>query len=130
MSPSTKSQLLRWSWMTLLVAGTSTFAVLPACADDQQTPPQRTPSEQTPQQQQQSSQAEATQQPPVPPPLVSLTTGAPAELERQGDQLRAQKRYLDAIDYYDAATFARAYDWMKERGMSEGESQHAALVVG
>jgi len=88
--------------MTLLVAGTSTFAVPPACADDQQTPPQRTPSEQTPQQQQQS-QAEATQQPPVPPPLVSLTEGTPQELERQGDQLRAQKRYLDAIDYYDAA---------------------------
>jgi NitT/TauT family transport system substrate-binding protein len=34
------------------------------------------------------------------------------------------------VDYYDAATFARAYDWMKERGMSEGQSQHAALVVG
>jgi len=43
------------------------------------------------------------QAPPAPTPLVSLTTGTPQELERQGDQLRAQKRYLDAIDYYDAA---------------------------
>ncbi len=38
-----------------------------------------------------------------PAPLVSLTTSTPQELERQGDQLRAQKRYLDAIDYYNAA---------------------------
>jgi tetratricopeptide (TPR) repeat protein len=43
------------------------------------------------------------QQQPAPAPLISLTTGTPQELERQGDQLRAQKRYLDAIDYYDAA---------------------------
>jgi hypothetical protein len=26
--------------------------------------------------------------------------------------------------------FNRAYEWMKARGMSEGQSQHAALVVG
>lgn len=51
--------------------------------------------------------ARADQQPPQPQPgpapLVSLTTGTPQELEKQGDQLRAQKRYLDAIDYYNAA---------------------------
>jgi len=41
--------------------------------------------------------------PPPPVPLVSLTSGVPQELERQGDQFRAQKRYLDAIDYYNAA---------------------------
>jgi hypothetical protein len=34
------------------------------------------------------------------------------------------------VDYYDATLFNRAYEWMKARGMSEGESQHAALVVG
>src|SRR5215468_6005226 len=34
------------------------------------------------------------------------------------------------VDYYDVTTFSRAYDWMKARGMSEGQSQHAALVVG
>jgi tetratricopeptide (TPR) repeat protein len=37
------------------------------------------------------------------PPLVSLTEGTLQELERQGDQLRAQKRYLDSVDYYNAA---------------------------
>jgi len=37
------------------------------------------------------------------PPLVSLTDGTPQELEHQGDQLRSQKRYLDSIDYYNAA---------------------------
>jgi tetratricopeptide (TPR) repeat protein len=57
-----------------------------------------------------STPAPAVQKPPdqtpVPtatPPLVSLTEGTPQDLERQGDQLRAQKRYLDAIDYYNAA---------------------------
>src|SRR5215472_13039093 len=40
---------------------------------------------------------------PTPPPLVSLIDGTPQELERQGDQLRSQKRFLDAIDYYNAA---------------------------
>jgi NitT/TauT family transport system substrate-binding protein len=34
------------------------------------------------------------------------------------------------VDYYDATAFNRAYDWMKARGMSEGQSRHAALVVG
>ena len=34
------------------------------------------------------------------------------------------------VDYYDPALFNRAYDWMKARGMTEGQSQHAALVVG
>jgi NitT/TauT family transport system substrate-binding protein len=34
------------------------------------------------------------------------------------------------VDYYDPTRFARAYDWMKARGLSEGQSEHAALVVG
>lgn len=34
------------------------------------------------------------------------------------------------VDYYDPVLFDRAYDWMKARGMTEGQSQHAALVVG
>ncbi len=37
------------------------------------------------------------------PPVVSLTSGTPQELEKQGDLFRSQKRYLDSIDYYDAA---------------------------
>ena len=36
----------------------------------------------------------------VPPPS---TTASAAELEKQGDDLRAGKQYLDAIDYYQAA---------------------------
>ena len=43
--------------------------------------------------------------------------------------LRAFVHYKH-VDYYDATLFNRAYDWMKARGMSEGQSQHAALVVG
>jgi NitT/TauT family transport system substrate-binding protein len=34
------------------------------------------------------------------------------------------------VDYYDPELFDRAYDWMKERGLTEGESRHAALVSG
>jgi tetratricopeptide (TPR) repeat protein len=36
-------------------------------------------------------------------PPASLTSGTPQELEKQGDTMRAQKRYLDAIDSYTAA---------------------------
>ncbi len=43
--------------------------------------------------------------------------------------LRAFVRYKH-VDYYDPARFSRAYDWMKARGLSEGQSQRAALVVG
>ena len=34
------------------------------------------------------------------------------------------------VDYYDPALLGRAYDWMKARGLTEGQSQHGALVVG
>ena len=43
--------------------------------------------------------------------------------------LRAFVRYKH-VDYYDPTLFNRAYDWMKARGLTEGQSQHAALVVG
>jgi len=42
---------------------------------------------------------------------------------------RAFIRYKH-VDYYDPTLFSRAYDWMKARGLSEGQSEHAALVVG
>jgi NitT/TauT family transport system substrate-binding protein len=48
---------------------------------------------------------------------------APHELSR------AFVRYKH-VDYYDPMLFGRAYDWMKARGLTEGQSQHAALVVG
>jgi NitT/TauT family transport system substrate-binding protein len=53
---------------------------------------------------------------------------AKGALEPQ-ELLRAFVRYKH-VDYYDPARFSRAYDWMKARGLSEGQSQHAALVVG
>jgi NitT/TauT family transport system substrate-binding protein len=48
---------------------------------------------------------------------------APQEL------LRAFVHYKH-VDYYDPQLFNRAYEWMKARGMTEGQSQHGALVVG
>ena len=53
---------------------------------------------------------------------------AKGELEPR-ELLRAFIRYKH-VDYYDPALFNRAYDWMKARGLSEGQSEHAALVVG
>ena len=43
--------------------------------------------------------------------------------------LRAFVRYKH-VDYYDQTLFNRTYDWMKAHGLTEGQSQHAALVVG
>ena len=43
--------------------------------------------------------------------------------------LRAFVHYKH-VDYYDETLFNRAYDWMKARGMTEGQSRHGALVVG
>jgi ABC-type nitrate/sulfonate/bicarbonate transport system substrate-binding protein len=43
--------------------------------------------------------------------------------------LRAFVRYKH-VDYYDPTLFGRTYDWMKARGLTEGQSQHGALVVG
>ena len=43
----------------------------------------------------------------VAPPLMQVQSppkdASPQELEKKGDELRAQKEYLDAIDYYRAA---------------------------
>lgn len=37
------------------------------------------------------------------PPLIPLVGSSASDLEHQGDLLRGQKRYFDAIDYYKAA---------------------------
>ena len=42
--------------------------------------------------------------------------------------LRAFLHYKH-VDYYDETLFSRAYDWMKARGMTEGESKHDTIVV-
>src|SRR5262252_9113554 len=43
----------------------------------------------------------------VAPPLMQVQSppkdASPEDLEKKGDELRAQKEYLDAIDYYHAA---------------------------
>jgi len=57
-----------------------------------------------------------------------VTAHAKGELQ-PNELLRAFVRYKH-VDYYDPALFDRAYDWMRARGMTEGQSRHAALVVG
>ncbi len=42
--------------------------------------------------------------------------------------LRAFVRYKH-VDYYDLTLFGRTYDWMKARGLTEGQSEHSSLVV-
>ncbi len=71
----------------------------------------------------QASTPQATQEPAALP--VSLTTSTPEQLEKQGDQFRGQKRYLDAIDYYDAALAKQPTPllWNK-KGMAQLFLQH------
>jgi tetratricopeptide (TPR) repeat protein len=51
----------------------------------------------------------------IPPPIPDNNASA-AQLEQQGDQLRAEKRYLDSIDYYNVAIKKQptALLWNKE----------------
>lgn len=77
-----------WVRGPLLMAILLTGFVLASAAYDQPTPPPTPPPQEVV----------------VPsPPLISLTDSTPADLEHQGDVLRGQKRYLDAVDYYEAA---------------------------
>ncbi len=48
---------------------------------------------------------------------------------KPNELLRCFVRYKH-VDYYDPELFNRAYDWMRARGMTEGQSEHAALVSG
>lgn len=109
MSPKRKSRLGGWGWM---VAVTAALVFSPyALADTQpQAQPSQTKTDQPPPAQPQSTSTQQSEQqsaasptPPTPPPVIPLTSAVPQELEHQGDLFRAQKRYLDAIDYYDAA---------------------------
>ena len=47
---------------------------------------------------------------------------------KPNELLRAFVRYKH-VDYYDLTLFGRTYDWMKARGLTEGQSEHARLVV-
>jgi len=55
-----------------------------------------------------------------------VTAHAKGALEPH-ELLRAFVRYKH-VDYYDTTLFSRTYDWMKARGLTEGQSEHAALV--
>jgi NitT/TauT family transport system substrate-binding protein len=56
-----------------------------------------------------------------------VTAHAKGALEPR-ELLRAFVHYKH-VDYYDPALFQRTYEWMKSRGMTEGQSQHGVLVV-
>src|SRR5579862_358725 len=58
-------------------------------------------------------------------PSIPDANASPAELEKQGDELRVEKRYLDAIDFYNLALkkHATALLWNK-KGMSYLLLQH------
>ncbi len=47
---------------------------------------------------------------------------------KPNELLRAFVRYKH-VDYYDPTLFGRTYDWMKARGLTEGQSEHSRLVV-
>ncbi len=47
---------------------------------------------------------------------------------KPNELLKAFVRYKH-VDVYDQTLFGRAYDWMKARGLSEGKSEHASLVL-
>lgn len=47
---------------------------------------------------------------------------------KPNELLRAFVRYKH-VDYYDPTLFDLTYDWMRARGLTEGQSQHAGLVV-
>src|SRR6266576_5246394 len=57
-----------------------------------------------------------------------VTASAKGAMEPH-ELLKAFVRYKH-VDYYAAELFGRAYDWMKERGLTEGQSEHDKLVVG
>ena len=57
-----------------------------------------------------------------------VTAHAKGALEPH-ELLRAFVRYKH-VDHYDTTLFGRTYDWMKARGLTEGQSAHATLVVG
>jgi NitT/TauT family transport system substrate-binding protein len=47
---------------------------------------------------------------------------------KSNELLKAFVRYKH-VDHYAAELFGRAYDWMKARGLTEGQSEHDTLVV-
>jgi NitT/TauT family transport system substrate-binding protein len=58
----------------------------------------------------------------------NVTSHARGALEPH-ELLRTFIRYKH-VEFYDPTQFARAYDWMRARGMTEGRSEHGSLVAG
>ncbi|MGH7091870.1 MAG: hypothetical protein ACREFQ_23530 [Stellaceae bacterium] len=56
-----------------------------------------------------------------------VTAHAKGALEPR-ELLRAFVHYKH-VDTYDLALFSRTYEWMKARGLTEGQSQHGTLVI-
>ena len=56
-----------------------------------------------------------------------ITASAKGALQPH-ELLRAFVRYKH-VDYYDPTLFNRTYDWMKARGLTDGQSEHGTLVV-
>lgn len=56
-----------------------------------------------------------------------VTAHAKGALEPR-ELLRAFVHYKH-VDSYDLTLFSRTYDWMKARGLTEGQSQHGTLVI-
>lgn len=109
------ARLRSWKWM-VPVCGLS-VVLLGSCfgfAQDAQPQPAQ---EQAP-----------TVQPTAPPqiaPVVPDRNASAAELEQQGDDLRAQKRFLDSIDFYDAAIAKQPSSMLwNKKGMSYLLMQH------
>ena len=57
----------------------------------------------------------------------TITAHAKGALDSH-ELLRAFVRHKH-VDFYDSTLFARTYEWMKARGLTEGGSDHATLVV-
>ena len=99
---------LRSSRISLLLSGLGilllALSALPL--NGQQTPPPQEVSSAPPPQ---PAQQQLSPAPPAQPaqqlswPAIPDASASAAELEIRGDQLRAQKRFLDSIDYYNAA---------------------------
>jgi NitT/TauT family transport system substrate-binding protein len=47
---------------------------------------------------------------------------------KANELLKAFVRYKH-VDYYDTTLFGRTYDWMKARGLTEGQNQHSSFVA-
>jgi tetratricopeptide (TPR) repeat protein len=72
----------------------------------------------------------AADSPQITPALVPAANASVADLESEGDQLRAEKRYLDSIDYYQAAIAKQptATLWNKlDKGAPEAYNNRAFI---